>query len=41
MGQLVYPFKTDAKVLYGISNIPQRYIEFVNDKDKTYRFLSN
>lgn len=30
----------DAKVLYGISNIPIRYIEFVDDKEQIYRILT-
>lgn len=32
--------KTNSKVLYGISNIPERYIEFIDDKDRTYRILT-
>lgn len=32
--------KRDAKVLYGISKIPVRYIEFVDEKDRTYRILT-
>jgi hypothetical protein len=30
----------DAKVLYGISKIPVRYIEFVDEKERTYRILT-
>lgn len=30
----------DAKVLYGISNIPVRYIEFVDEKERSYRILT-
>lgn len=46
----VYPLETykpshpsiiqDAKVLYGISKEPLRYIEFKDEKDKTYRILT-
>ncbi|WP_066248410.1 IS4 family transposase [Neobacillus drentensis] len=32
--------KRDAKVLYGISNVPVRYIEFVDEKDRIYRILT-
>ncbi|HEY2421611.1 MAG TPA: IS4 family transposase [Neobacillus sp.] len=32
--------KRDAKVLYGISKVPVRYIEFVDEKDRTYRILT-
>jgi hypothetical protein len=32
--------KKDAKVLYGISKVPVRYIEFVDEKDRTYRILT-
>ena len=30
----------DSKVLYGISKIPVRYIEFVDEKERTYRILT-
>jgi hypothetical protein len=30
----------DAKVLYGISKIPIRYIEFVDEKERSYRILT-
>lgn len=30
----------DAKVLYGISDIPVRYIEFVDEKERSYRILT-
>jgi len=30
----------DAKVLYGISKIPVRYIEFIDEKERTYRILT-
>ena len=30
----------DAKVLYGISKEPVRYIEFVDEKERTYRILT-
>ncbi|MDQ0231831.1 IS4 family transposase [Metabacillus malikii] len=30
----------DEKVLYGISDIPIRYIEFVDEKERTYRILT-
>jgi hypothetical protein len=30
----------DAKVLYGISEIPVRYIEFIDEKERTYRILT-
>uniref|UniRef100_UPI00077C5173 IS4 family transposase n=1 Tax=Cytobacillus firmus TaxID=1399 RepID=UPI00077C5173 len=30
----------DAKVIYGISEIPIRYIEFVDEKERTYRILT-
>jgi hypothetical protein len=30
----------DAKVLYGISKIPVRYIEFKDEKDRTFRLLT-
>lgn len=30
----------DAKVLYGISKKPVRYIEFMDEKDRTYRILT-
>ena len=30
----------DAKVLYGISKVPVRYIEFVDEKERTYRILT-
>jgi hypothetical protein len=30
----------DAKVLYGISKIPVRYIEFLDEKGQTYRILT-
>jgi hypothetical protein len=32
--------KKDSKVLYGISKVPVRYIEFVDEKDRTYRILT-
>lgn len=32
--------KRDAKVNFGISNVPVRYIEFVDEKDRIYRILS-
>lgn len=30
----------DAKVLYGISNTPVRYVEFIDEEGKTYRILT-
>lgn len=30
----------DAKVLYGISKTPVRYIEFMDEKERTYRILT-
>lgn len=30
----------DAKVLYGISKVPVRYIEFIDEKKRTYRILT-
>jgi hypothetical protein len=30
----------DAKVLYGVSKIPVRYIEFADEKERTYRILT-
>jgi hypothetical protein len=30
----------DAKVLYGISKVPVRYIEFKDEEDRTYRILT-
>jgi len=32
--------KRDAKVLYGISNVPVRYVEFEDEKGRTYRILT-
>lgn len=32
--------KRDAKVNFGVSNVPVRYIEFVDDKDRVYRILT-
>jgi hypothetical protein len=31
----------DAKVLYGISEIPLRYVEFLDDEGRTYRILTS
>ncbi|WP_216831870.1 IS4 family transposase [Alkalihalobacterium elongatum] len=31
----------DAKVLYGISDKPLRYVEFVDEKERTYRILTS
>lgn len=32
--------KRDAKVNFGVSYVPVRYIEFVDEKDRTYRILT-
>lgn len=32
--------KRDAKVNFGISDVPVRYIEFVDEKDRIYRILT-
>ncbi|MBY0124576.1 IS4 family transposase [Bacillus sp. S/N-304-OC-R1] len=32
--------KRDAKVNFGVSNVPVRYIEFVDEKDRVYRILT-
>ncbi|MGG3737347.1 transposase [Aeribacillus pallidus] len=32
--------KRDAKVNFGISKVPVRYIEFIDEKERTYRILT-